>query len=100
MKTMPIIELKDINKSFHKGKLSIFNELSLVVPERETIGIIGGNGSGKTTLIKIISGLVLPDSGQMLYRGEKVKSDDMRYRSHISVLVDANRSLYWNLTGI
>lgn len=94
-----LIELKNIEKSFNKGKNILFTDLNLSIYPEQIIGVLGHNGCGKTTLVKIISGLISPEKGDILFQGEKVNTNNMRYRSSISVLSDANRSLYWNLTG-
>ena len=78
-----MIEFKTLNKSFGKNK--VLRELSLSFKEHGTTAVIGPNGSGKTTLIKCFLGLVIPDSGSILFNDASVigKSD---YRNHISYL--------------
>lgn len=78
-----MIEFKTLNKSFGKNK--VLRELSLSFKEQGTTAVIGPNGSGKTTLIKCFLGLVLPDSGSILFNNASVigKSD---YRNQVSYL--------------
>ena len=64
--------------------------VSFEVPRREIFGILGPNGSGKSTLIRILSTLVLQDSGSCRIFGLDVNKDSMEIRRHINrVSVDA-----------
>ena len=58
-----LLEIKDIHKSFRKGKVKANDGISLSVEEGEIFGMLGPNGAGKTTLVKQIIGLAKPDSG-------------------------------------
>ncbi|MGB7249654.1 MAG: ABC transporter ATP-binding protein [Phormidesmis sp.] len=51
------------------SRKQVLKDMSLVVSEREKIGIIGSNGSGKSTLLKLISGILQPTSGTVRVRG-------------------------------
>ncbi|TFF17946.1 ATP-binding cassette domain-containing protein [Jiella endophytica] len=70
----PIIELKSVSKSYGEGKdrAEILKNLDLAVAEGEFVAIVGFSGSGKTTLISLLAGLILPDQGSVLMRGETV----------------------------
>ena len=66
----PALELKDLCKSF--GKTEIIRGTQLVVQAGERVAIIGPNGAGKSTLFNLISGRLLPSSGQVLLNGERI----------------------------
>lgn len=66
MKTILDIE----NVSFNYGKINVLKEINLQVKEEEFIGLIGPNASGKTTLLKLILGLLKPDSGKINVFGQ------------------------------
>jgi ABC-2 type transport system ATP-binding protein len=53
------------------------DKVTLSVPEGSIYGLLGPNGAGKTTLIRIINQITAPDSGELFFRGEKLKSDDI-----------------------
>lgn len=60
-----MIEVKDIHKSY--GKLNVLKGISLKIPEKKVISIIGASGTGKSTLLHILGTLDYPDSGEVLY---------------------------------
>jgi ABC-type lipoprotein export system ATPase subunit len=66
-----MLTLKNISKSFLQRGI-VLNDLHLSVKEGDTVSISGPSGSGKTTLLNIIGLLDRPDSGEVLFRGEKV----------------------------
>ena len=55
--------IKDLEKTY--GKFKALNSLNLEINEGEIFGFIGPNGAGKSTTMKIVSGLLLPDSGEV-----------------------------------
>ena len=74
-----IITVKNLTKQF-MGIKAIDN-LSVNIPEAKTIGLIGANGSGKTTLVNILTGMLFPDSGEIIVRDKKrshIKSSELR----------------------
>lgn len=66
----PILEVQDVTKSF--GGVRAINGCSLSVAEGSITGLIGPNGAGKTTLFNVITGFLKPDSGRILFRGERI----------------------------
>lgn len=64
------IELRGITKRF--GAVLANDAISLAVPPAAIQGILGENGAGKSTLMKVFSGFIQPDSGQILFDGEPI----------------------------
>lgn len=64
------IELKNISKSY--GKFNALENISLEIKDKEYFIILGPTGGGKTTLLKVISGLVKPDEGKVLFNSKNV----------------------------
>ncbi|MGH3088089.1 MAG: ATP-binding cassette domain-containing protein, partial [Rubrobacteraceae bacterium] len=65
---MKALELRGLQKTFKKRRGEVVHALDsvfLAVGRGETVGILGPNGSGKSTLVRVISTLVLPDSGSV-----------------------------------
>jgi len=65
-----VISIKDLKKSF--GDLKVLDGVSIDIEKGENIAVLGRSGSGKSVLIKIISGLLKPDSGLVKVLGEEV----------------------------
>lgn len=65
-------------------------EVSINVPHGKIFGLLGPNGAGKTTLIRIINQITAPDEGTVFFRGEKLRSRDVK---HIGYLPE-ERGLY------
>jgi rhamnose transport system ATP-binding protein len=66
----PILEASNIHKSF--GGVRALNGVSITLLEGEVHALVGENGAGKSTLIKILSGALQPDAGEMRVRGERI----------------------------
>lgn len=79
---MNIIEVKNVTKKFD-DKI-IVDSLTLNVKQGETIGIVGRNGSGKTVLLKMICGLYIPTSGDIIINSNKSNAEKL------GVLIDSN----------
>jgi branched-chain amino acid transport system permease protein len=66
----PILEARAVTRTF--GGLLAVNQVDLVIPEGAIIGLIGPNGAGKTTLFNVVTGLLRPDSGEILLDGRSL----------------------------
>ncbi len=67
----PIIQLKKVNKSF--GAFEVLRDFDLEVNRGETLVIIGRSGVGKSTILRMIAGLLSPDSGQVWVEGQEIE---------------------------
>jgi simple sugar transport system ATP-binding protein len=65
-----MLDLRGVNKSY--GPVQALNNLSFHVNPSEIVGLLGDNGAGKSTLIKLMSGVVQADSGEVLWNGRRV----------------------------
>ena len=70
------LELINVCKGFGEGatRTHVLRNINLQINEGEFVAIVGFTGSGKTTLVKMLAGLLSPDSGQILFRGQPVTS--------------------------
>lgn len=75
-KNTPLLEMIDIHKSF--GEVNVLNAIDLAIGRNEIVGLVGDNGAGKSTLIKIITGVHSPTSGQLFYKGERIRSHSVK----------------------
>ena len=66
----PVIELRNVSVSY--GDTEVLSNIDLTIQEGEFLAIVGFTGSGKTTLVNLMTGLLRPTSGEVLYRGEPI----------------------------
>ena len=71
-KNEPLLELKNISKSF--GERKILDNVSLKINRGEILGLLGPNGAGKSTIFNLITGLLKPDYGKVIF-GTKEAND-------------------------
>ena len=65
-----VLEIKNLNKSY--GKKQALTDVNLNLERGRIVGLLGPNGSGKTTMIKLINGLLTPNSGSITVDGNKI----------------------------
>lgn len=70
-----IAEFKNVHKGYGEGaqRTEVLQDINLQIREGEFLAIVGFTGSGKTTLINLLTGLLQPDSGEVLFKGEPIK---------------------------
>jgi ABC-2 type transport system ATP-binding protein len=116
---MSFIEVKNINKTFKvplkgEGKfgslksfikrkykyIEAIKDISFSVQEGEIIGYIGPNGAGKSTTIKILSGILVPDSGDVIINNMTPWKERKKYVSEIGVVFGQRSQLWWDIPAI
>ena len=91
-----MLELRSVTKRY--PGLTAVNDVSFTARAGEVTGYLGPNGSGKSTTLKMITGLIDPSDGQILFRGEPIGRDPMAYRRLLGY-VPEEPHLYPHLTG-
>ena len=81
--------------TFHYGAIKVLDELSLKVPAGTSFGLLGPNGAGKTTLIRLLVGLLRPESGRVWVLGRKPS----REIAHLIGYMPQLHSLYSELSA-
>ena len=76
-----IVEIKNVYKSYSKKE--VISNMNLNIPKGKIVGLLGPNGSGKSTLIKLINGLLQPNSGYVLIDGIKPSIETKRIVSYL-----------------
>jgi ABC-2 type transport system ATP-binding protein len=91
----PIVAVRGISKSF--GETRALNDVSFAVSEGELFGLIGPDGAGKTTLFRVLTTLMIPDTGTATVLGLDTVRDLWQIRSRVGYM-PGNFSLYPDLT--
>lgn len=91
----PVIDVRDLNKHF--GDKHVVRDLSLQVKRGEIFGFLGPNGSGKTTSIRMLCGLLTPDSGSGTCLGHDVLNDSVEIKKQVGYMTQ-KFSLWDDLT--
>jgi len=92
-----MLELENVSKSY-RGIPAISN-VSFRVNAGEVVGYLGANGSGKSTTVKIITGLLQPNEGRVLFQGNNMRDDLVSFRAALGY-VPEEAHLYTYLSGI
>ena len=93
-----MIEIKNVSKSYIKGK-KILDNLNLEIKNGEIFGFLGPNGAGKTTTIKIITGILNADEGDVLIDGKSITNNPLEAKKSFGFVPD-NPDMFLKLKGI
>src|SRR5687768_4787236 len=93
----PILEVRSATKAY--GSILALNKVSFSLGRGEVHALLGHNGAGKSTLVKVLGGVVVPDTGEVVIGGESVvlKSPRQAQRAGVAV-VEQELSLVSTLT--
>jgi ABC-2 type transport system ATP-binding protein len=94
---MSAVSLQHINKTYEKGTVQALKDVNLEVKSGELFGLIGPDGAGKTTLFRVLTTLLLPDSGKATVAGFDVVKDLWEIRK-IAGYMPGKFSLYQDLS--
>lgn len=83
-----MIELTGITKTYAKSAIKAVSDLSISVRDGEIFGFLGPNGAGKTTTIKILTGVIRPDSGEAKIDGIDIAVDPIGAKRRIGYVSD------------
>lgn len=93
-----MIEIKNISKSYKKGK-KVIDDINLEIKNGEIFGFLGPNGAGKTTTIKMITGILEIDEGDILIDGKSIKKYPIEAKKSFGLVPD-NPDMFLKLKGI
>lgn len=93
-----MIEIKNVSKSYKKGK-KVIDDLNLKINNGEIFGFIGLNGAGKTTTIKMLTGILEIDEGEILIDGKSIFTDAVEAKKNIGLVPD-NPDIFLKFKGI
>ena len=93
-----MIQISNLSKSYVKGKKSVDN-VNLEIKDGEIFGFLGPNGAGKTTTIKMITGILNMDEGDVLIDGKSIKKETIEAKMNFGFVPD-NPDMFLKLKGI
>ena len=92
-----MLEVRNLTKRY-RGVVGVEN-VSFTLAPGEILGYVGPNGSGKSTTVKMLTGLLEPTGGEILYRGSDIQADPLPYKRRLGY-VPEEPHLYTHLTGL
>ncbi len=94
---VPALRLESISKSY--GDIKAVRGIDLAVDTGEILGLLGPNGSGKSTTMKMVLGILKPDSGEVIVFGEKLLAAPVELKKKLGYVPETPQ-LYEFLTGL
>jgi len=91
-----VIEVRELTKKF--GRVAAVNGISFSVYKGEIFGFLGPNGAGKTTTIRMLTGLLTPDSGDVFIDGVDMKTNPVKAKTKMGVIPEMG-NIYADLTA-
>jgi ABC-2 type transport system ATP-binding protein len=92
-----MLEVRDLTKRFFGA--TVVDRVNFTVRAGEISGYLGPNGSGKSTTVKMMTGLLHPTAGEILFRGSNIRHDPAAFKRHLGY-VPEEPNLYGYLTGL
>ena len=81
------------------GRLQVFKDVDIILPEGSTLGLLGANGVGKTTLLKTIAGLLPPSAGEVRLAGLNISARPAYWRARNGIaLAPEGRQIFGSLS--
>jgi ABC-type multidrug transport system ATPase subunit len=93
-----MVEARDVSRRF--GERVALDGVSLVAGEGEIVALLGPNGAGKTTLVRVLTGLVKPDSGEARVLGVDTWDCPRELRARMGLVPSGDRSIYLRISGL
>ena len=92
-----MLEVRNVHKRY--SGIPAVEAVSFTACAGEITGYLGANGSGKSTTMKMVTGLIKPSSGEILFNGRPITEDLLAYRQHMGY-VPEEPHLYTHLSGM
>ena len=93
-----MIQIENVTKTYNTSVRAV-NQLNLTVNDGEIVGFIGPNGAGKTTTLKMMTGILRPDSGTIKINGNDIQKEPLNAKQDIGYIADSP-DMFLRLKGI
>ncbi|HCJ07255.1 MAG: ABC transporter ATP-binding protein [Lachnospiraceae bacterium] len=93
-----MIQIENVTKTYNNSVRAV-DQLNLTVNNGEIVGFIGPNGAGKTTTIKMLTGILKPDSGSVIIDGYNMSTEPLKAKQAIGYIADSP-DMFLRLKGI
>lgn len=94
------LAVRAVSKSWDRGRQRVLDAVDLVLEPGMLTSLVGSNGAGKTTFLRIVAGLIAPDSGTVTVDGLQPERDRREYQRRIGFLSAGQTGLYARFTVI
>ncbi|HCL49648.1 MAG TPA: 3-dehydroquinate dehydratase, partial [Clostridiaceae bacterium] len=94
-----MIEISGVSKTYANGKNKAVDDINLNIRDGEIFGFLGPNGAGKTTTIKLITGILRPDCGDININNINILKEPVKAKENIGYVPD-NPEIFNRLTGV
>jgi ABC-2 type transport system ATP-binding protein len=94
---MAMLEVRNVSKTYRS--IPAVQDVSFTLNPGEVLGYLGPNGSGKSTTVKMVTGLIQPSRGKILFRGQDIREDLATYRTQLGY-VPEEAQVYTHLSGL
>jgi ABC-2 type transport system ATP-binding protein len=91
-----MLEVRNLSKRY--SGITVVNSVSFTISRGEILGYLGPNGAGKSTTVKMLTGLIEPSGGEILFEGENVVRDMKAFQRRIGYVAE-EANLYPHLSG-
>lgn len=94
-----MIDIAEVSKSYNRGAVKAVDSINLNIKGGEIFGFLGPNGAGKTTLIKMITGILNADEGQIKINGYDIREKPLQAKMQMGFVPD-DPNVFGRLTGL
>lgn len=94
-----MIEINKVSKTYAKSSVKAVNDISVQIRDGEIFGFLGPNGAGKTTTLKMITGILKPDAGNIKINGIDIVNEPVEAKKQLGFVPD-NPEIFNRLTGM
>jgi ABC-2 type transport system ATP-binding protein len=84
-----VLKITDVSKAYGNNKVKAVDNIRLEVAGKQILGFIGPNGAGKTTTIKMITGVLAPDTGTITINGHDISADPIAAKQSFGYVPDS-----------